>query len=253
MVSSSYDAGRICYNDLLVLSVAFSSEPIPRYNTQATAIAAVLGQMDIFNWAIAADYRYSSYDYKQASDARDIDLQTMIDHQKYRAEAPVARYPSIHSARIPSHKTHEHETTRSVANPVVVPRSCRKESLYDRFNQHNVNAYDKYRASRRNPYDNNPKDNSPLENLPQVHELDVRGRARKPSHTPYYDVYSHSNEFYGIENDDEFFGSISAETSSEDAMTVENATDNPSQKQYGGLSRDDILELAGRYKLSHHA
>jgi hypothetical protein len=234
IVSSLYDAGRICYNDLVVLSAAFISEPIPRYNTQATAIAAVLGQMDIFNWAIAADYRYSSYDYKQASDARDHDLQVMIERQKYRAEAPIAQYPSTYMANMQEPPAKTHKKTKTY------------HGSYD-----NISA-DKYRASRQYPYDKYP-----LENLPKMKGEWEHGKSTTPKKAipPYYDVYTHSNEFYGIEDDAGFFDDISAETSTDEA-SYESSDAGPlleSQKTYGSLSCDDIVELAGRYKLSHPA
>lgn len=196
MVSRLYDADSICFNDVVILANAFASEPIPRYNTKATAIAAVLGHMNVFNWAIAAGYNYSSYEYKQAANARSIDLQAMIDQYHYSTESPPAQYPARHI-------------------------TC-NHSEYTGTSQ---------RDRAQHTHKNLPVRQTPAKK--------VHNGIKNATIPPYYDVYNHSKEFYGIEEDSVLFGDMSDDPTTDDGPTGDQQM------------RDDIVELAQMYKRSN--
>lgn len=147
MVANMYSAESIRYNDLVVLATAFAEETEPRYNTSVAAIAGVLGQMAIFEWAIAAGYKYHQADFIRAAEARAEDLSVLV-------------------AKISPTVQH------------IIPLSYPESPPCPAYNRPSV-------FSSRNKY---------------------RGRRNSPPYTPYYGVYSHDREFYGIDDDPVLFG-----------------------------------------------
>lgn len=102
MVASMYSAKSICYNDLTVLGDAFAEESEPRYNSSAAVVAGVLGQMAIFEWVIAAGYRYHRADFIRVAEARAADLDVLITKISPTVRHIIPRfYPELPPVRVP--------------------------------------------------------------------------------------------------------------------------------------------------------
>lgn len=249
-IISWYDSMNICYNDLVMLAKAFDSETMPRYNTQATTIAGILGQLTIFTWIIDAGYGFSRYEYEQASNARGIDLQAIADNRKYRMETPKALYPSKISPRI----RHDHSRGNKWS-----------PSVYDETHDDDVDFHAFATTPKRSP---NTHTNEIHVSLPVRHSISALTVSRDPEwmmsadrHNRYPRAYEEPLENLPfVYKKSATFGHTPKWKSSSGRVRgrFENGeivlSDEESGDDYGGnteMMRHDMIGLAQRYKNSH--